>query len=492
MIFTDLCSLHPATPIKMQLRICFTSAPKVLYGKDINANGYARELHGRGSEVMKALLGYEYLSHRRNVSLLFYPSRSEGMDRAGTGMYDGCIGALQQGKADVAASFFPFPVMTPNLTQGPALAQYESWFITSYKPSATHVAPDLLEFFSGISIVSSAAFITACISIAILIWLSHWRSCARPIRRAIYRTGRRSNQSLYLVCWTLVSYMLGNFHSNRRFKRTRMLFSLLIFLAFMYRIQTNLVMKTEQVIATPAIKLRTMEQLFDRKITFAWVAEIEYNIFKRSTITDMKRMFDASMRKGLDNVLLKRLANKENDRKLIDGILQQKHVVVSQSPFTYMVIVCILASRHKIDMGNHVMIVTELKNSPTPLAGIVMSQQFYDQNPITARHLSRSIRISVAESYTLPGLQRNHMRQSMNKRKLKNIGDCFKRIGEPKKRTNLFTPTIANLKGLLTASGCLLILAVVSLMMEILRIAVVRRWNRKTKALSNPISGINR
>ena len=298
------------------------------------------------------------------------PSKSGGSDINGSGIYDGCVGAMQRGKADVAAMVLSFPVVAANLTQGPALTQYEGYFISSYKPTAVLSAPDLLDYFSALSSGTSTMYLLASLTLGILLWLSLLNyGRVRPLksRRDSCRRKKKRPLSFYLVIWIMMSNMLGNFHSNARFRKTRILFALLIFLTFMYRIQSNLVMKTEQVIATPPVKLRSMEQLFDRKITFTFISDIEYEIFRESAITDMKKMVDASLLKGVENVVLKRLVSRENNQKLIQGILLQKHVLTTERAQKIMTALCWLADRHKIDMGNHIMIRTRLKTKSSSI-----------------------------------------------------------------------------------------------------------------------------
>lgn len=454
----------------MQLRVCFVSN-FLASGRGFDSHGYAHSIVGPNAAYVRRFLGLDILTHSHNNSLLFYPSKTPGSERNGNGIYDGCIGALQQGKADVASHFFPFPILAPNLTQGPAILQYGSSFVSSYKPSATRSSPDLLEYVSALSAVSSACYLIACLILSLLIWLSQKRQGMTRKRK------RMRQRTLVFVAWVVVAHMLGNFQTNMRRRRIRILFALLLFLAFMYKTQSYLTMNTEKVVRSPAVKLCSMQQLFDRNITFAWTSQIEFDIFKKTANSDMKKMFHASTSKGVRNVLLDQFREVDNNRKLIDGVLRHHHVMVSEQPIQMMRVMCILADRHNIPMGDHVLIHTRLKDSPHPIAGVVMSKH---TNPITARHLVRTIRISTSESYLMGGYQRRLRRKKVIDRKIKkSIARCFRRIGEPKASFALFTPGIWNLKRLLLVSCGLLALSAATLSMERLRARIVRRWNHR-------------
>jgi hypothetical protein len=461
----------------MELKICFISNRQTK-GQDFTADGYARSLAGQNVPYINSLLGLEALTHH-NVSFLFLPKQSIGSAiNQTTGLYDGCLGALQAGDADVASAITPFPITATNLTQGPPLVRYESWLASSYKPSARRISPDLMDY---LSLIPMRYYVSVLMILLTLISLKHWRS-GNP-KRMSARTGIHI---LNRSAWLVLSQLLGNYQTCRGLRRQTLLYLLLIITSFSYRIQSYLVMKTEQVITTPAVKIRTLDQMFENKMTFAITSRVEFEIFKNSPNEDIRRMFQLSLAKGMKNILFPfdHTLTVDTVRRFTDGLLNQKHALVRENAKILLLVLCVLTQRHNISTGNHVMIVNRLRNSPHPLAGIAVSQHLWNKQPSLARLLIRAIRISASESMLLQKTHAKMIKSSLTKKTLDNgTRNCIRRIGEPKPKIQPFTPNVRNLRNLILICGIVNLIATLCCAVEKCMKLRKKRVTRKTHPL---------
>lgn len=460
--------------ISMQIRICFRPGT-ALKGGNYDSSGYARTLSGIASEAVKVQLGLIGWPDRHNVSLLYLPRASYGKEIS-DGVYDGCIGALQSGKADVASHLVPFPVTAVNLTQGPALAQYGSHFISSIKGRDLHTNPD---FMGHVSFQSSSLYAITSLALILLIWFSS---------RMVIDSNRRKKTPRYSVAhisWVTLSYMLGNFCATK-LRVKRMLILILIMIAFINKMQTNLVIKTERVVMRPAVRLKTMAQLFERKVTFAFADRTEYEIFDHSRFSKIMQMMRLTKMKGIRNIVFDNWRDKNAMKVLIHGLMQQKHVIVREFPLRFWRTLCILANKYKIATGNRHIIFTKLDNSPSPLAGIVMSRHLAENNTALLRKIVQGVRIAAMETKVYQGCVRQLLASRLKKTRMKkNIAQCYARIGDPKTKSRLFTPDLASMRKLIIAASITVTAALICLLIEHQRFRRIRQWNENVVKHSN-------
>jgi hypothetical protein len=431
----------------MQLRICFLNGSQ-LFGHDVDQEGYARKLAGPLTPYIRALLGLDVLK-RHNVSLLFQAQKRIGSEITGDSSSGntGCLHALQQDRADVIAHIqsLPVPGGGYNLTYGPAISQYEGSLVSSYKPSSNLISPDLLDHLSIMPIT-----VYAVILFTVLLAISFSKS---------WVTGRTNNpvKVLSKIAWMIVCFIVGNYHTNTRIRKIRMLFAALILTIAVYRVQTNLVIRTEQVVATPAVKLKTLSDLLDANVPVVFTSGLEFEIFSRSSNLLVKQVFNTSMRnKGSSNVLVDFDfgLTKEKLVHLINGLHQQKLAIIRQNPISLLALFCFLSPRVGITIRDNIMIMNKLPESPHPLGGIVMSQHMMRRKKELARLMTRSIRISTAESMLLAkttAIMNDEYNRRLRKRPVrgKAVIDCFMRIGDRKPGINLVFLTVRSMRSLL-------------------------------------------
>lgn len=409
----------------MEVRVCFRKRLNA-YGEDFDSDGYARRLSGDASEYFESVLGLHVL-RRHNVSIRFYESNEVGTEKNESGFFDGCIGTLQSGFADVSSKSVAFPLIARNVTHGPVLFQYENSFVSAFKPNNENLSPDLMDFISGYSMPVISVFLLTCILLAMTM-----------------RLVRRPKLSLFRVTAVVVDYMLGSHQSGARI-RSKLLLFLLIYLMFMYRIHTYMIMKTQQVVATPPEKLTSVKQLIDRQIPFVWTLRSDYEPFRKSNNRELKQLHDLSIKRGMESVLLNRLLKKENDEKLLHGLLQQKHVIVRRDPDRFMRMLCSLMSRHGIDIGDNRLMASKLENSPTPLAGILISEHFERKNASLAKLLRKAIRVSAVEAQLPIAVVLKMIRKVNEESNSRIVSKCQKQIGEEVLLPQLFTPNMTSM-----------------------------------------------
>ena len=430
------------------LRVCFVKG--TAKGIRWNSHGYARGLRGPLAAFFRLMLGLQLLQRRQhNVTILYYASRFEGTDRDGSGRFDGCLGALQAGHADVFAQIVPFPVMAVNLSQGPAVTRYSASFVSAYTPTDDGKSPDLMEYWSEatVPLMGTLAFF----SILLAILLRFWNSFKDRHSRDHRRSRRQRRPSLLQVAWITGSMLLSNFHTTYQVKRSCFPLLLLLLTVFVYRLQCNLTMRTEQVVSTPVVKLRTTDQLIHRGVRLAWTSRLTYAIFRDCRLKHIRKLHDHSMR-GVDrvqDVIYNRfIVNRSMSKRLIGSLLRQKLVIIQEKPQFLENLLCIASVKHGLSIPPQRLMHAPIVNGPHPLAGIVMRRGLVKEQPSLARTLMTSVRMSAVECKVAGAALRSIRRGNLvSKSRGAAVKRCLKQLREKRWTFHLFTPDMTTLKG---------------------------------------------
>ena len=458
----------------MQLRVCigvkFSDVTK-LVGQDFDSSGYARRLEGSLSEFLKLLIGIDFME-RKNISIRYLMEGSVGHpDNNGTGRFTGCLGAMQEDRADVLCQYRPFPLDAENITQGPAITTYNSAIVSAFEPNEIYSTPDLLEYANHFSFPFLILLLT---SVLFLIISTRLTEVVKGLRSEILRNRNRKRRPALTTmqsAWHIISnIMTATTNDSRDFRKhsQRLVLLSLALLVTAYRLHSSFVMRTEQVVRVPSVRMRAMDQLIRSPEThMVWISEFEYELFRKSKIQDIQLIMKRSLRFGKKNILLNKLGTKNNDIKLMEGIKNRSHVVLVESSVAliFKQLMCRSATNFKWNFGRHRMIHTRLRNSPKPLAGVLIRSGLQKDSPQLFRLLRRSIQWNH-ETMMAGGLQRIRKHRSneaikahRTRTKEAKLMQCFRNnIGEYKSKNRLFVPTLHSLKNLITI--CLYSLAV--------------------------------
>lgn len=250
----------------------------------------------------------------KNISFLYDHELGDIVDHR-TLEYDGCIGLLQQGKVDLALIGATFPVIAPNITNGPVAYPTRTTILSSYENDFETHQTDVMELFKAFDATLWIATCSTLLLILALLMMS---------QNMLTRTRSGKKQQLKAMKKFGVAAALKQFsalHIRSSGNSTRLLLLLAVLFVFYAHAFLAVLIKTEMVVEKRPETISTYEEILQRKnCTSNWLqltsAHWEFKNADRGTAA--ARIWQRAIKNGIDQSFIK-----ANDIQKVLDIMKQ-------------------------------------------------------------------------------------------------------------------------------------------------------------------------